>query len=184
MSRKHGEVCQVHLTSREVRQAHFGGWSETLSSLTGVNGFSSNQPEKCSEGENRLNKKKFSLSLDSNLARSSSSPLDKQRSSSSLHSNLTRSSSSPLDKYKTLSSQHGEPSLPNNQWETVVCVHCKLLVLHIRCVRVLSRRRSRQRSRNLQGGVSGGGYSVFSAELALYGQIGITPAIPYTRWRL
>ena len=134
-----------------------------MSSQPGVIGFSSNQPEKCSKRENRLNKEKFSLSPDSNLTRSSSSPLDKQRSSSSLHSNLTRSSSSPLDKYKYLSSQHGEPFLPNNQWEAVVRVHRKLFALHIRCVRVLSRRRSYQRSRNLQGGVPGGGYFVFSA---------------------
>ena len=142
MIKTQGDLCQVNL---------------------GVIGFSSNQLEKCRKREDRLNEEKFSLSPDSNLARSSSSPLDKQRSSSSLHSNLTRSSSSPLDKQKTLSSQHGEPFLPNSQWEAVVCVHRKLFVLHIRCVRVLSRRRSNQRSPNLQGGVPGGGYSVFSA---------------------
>ena len=110
-------------------------------------GFSSNQLEEYRKREDRLNEEKFSLSPDSNLASIWLSLLDKKRSSPILYSILTRSWSGPLDKKKTVSSQHGEPLLPNNQSEAVVCVHRKLFVLHIRC---------------LQGGMPGGGYSIFS----------------------
>ena len=162
-SRKRREFGQVNPGVIRIFVKSTWGWSKFGKVCLGVIRFSSNQLEKYRKREDRLNEEKFSLSPDSNLASIWLSPLDKERSSSSLHSNLARSWSSPLDKKKTLSSQHGEPFLPNNQWEAVVCVHRKLFVLHIRCVRVLSRRRSNQRSRNLQGGVPGGGYFVFSA---------------------
>ena len=162
-SRKRRELGQVNPGVIRICIKSTWGWSIFGKVCLGVIKFSSNQLEKYRKREDRFNEEKFSLSLDSNLASIWLSPLDRERSSSSLHSNLASSWSSPLDKKKTLSSQHGEPFLPNNQWEAVVCVHCKLFELHIRFVRVLSRRKGNQWSRNLKGGVPEGGYSVFSA---------------------